>query len=92
MCGPLGRAAEYLGRSARLIEHSDEDAASERYVYASAIMVPEGSDSTTNFVRVVGASDVLVQGIRFLASTDRLEECMGVRLVLVWCWCGVGVV
>lgn len=73
-----GRAADYLGRSAKLIEKNDEEAAAERYVQASKVMVPKGSDARTNFVRVVGGCDILVKGIRFLAATKRFEECMQV--------------
>lgn len=32
-----GRAAEYFGRSAKLVKDSDEDAAAERYVTASKV-------------------------------------------------------
>lgn len=42
--------------------------------------MPPGSDSTTNFVRVVGGCEVLVQGVRFLALTNQLDECMQVLL------------
>lgn len=41
-------------------------------------MVPEGSDATTNFMRVVGSSEILVQGIRYLASVGRVDQCMEV--------------
>eukprot|EP00904_Undaria_pinnatifida_P001671 jgi/Undpi1/11504/HiC_scaffold_30.g13801.m1 len=57
-----GRAADYLGRSAKLAADADEDEAAER----------------TNFLRVVGACDVMVQAINFLATVNRLEECMQV--------------
>lgn len=42
-------------------------------------MVPKGSDSRSNFTRVVGGVDILVQAITFLASTNRLEQSLEVR-------------
>lgn len=75
----VGRAADYLGRSAKLAADADEDEAAERYIYASTVVVPPGSDSRTNFLRVVGACDVMVQAINFLATVNRLEECMQAR-------------
>ncbi|CAM9195867.1 unnamed protein product [Ectocarpus sp. 12 AP-2014] len=80
-----GRAAEYFGRSAKLVKDSDEDAAAERYIAASKVMVPNGSDSRSNFTRVVGGVEVLVQAIIFLASTNRLEQSMEVvsRYVII---------
>ncbi|CAN0191712.1 unnamed protein product, partial [Hapterophycus canaliculatus] len=73
-----GRAADYFGRSAKLVKDSDEDAAAERYIFASKVMVPKGSDSRTNFTRVVGGVDILVQAITYLASVNRLEESLEV--------------
>ncbi|CAM9839102.1 unnamed protein product, partial [Ectocarpus fasciculatus] len=80
-----GRAAEYFGRSAKLVKDSDEDAAVERYITASKVMVPNGSDSRSNFTRVVGGVEVLVQAIVFLASANRLEQSMEVvsRYVII---------
>lgn len=43
-------------------------------------MVPKGSDSRSNFTRVVGGVEILVQAITFLASTNRLEQSLEVRL------------
>ncbi|CAM9310230.1 unnamed protein product [Laminaria digitata] len=82
-----GRAADYLGKSAKLAADIDEDEAAERYIYASTVVVPSGSDSTTNFIKVVGATDVMVQAINFLATTDRLEECMQARHCVVERYC-----
>lgn len=50
-------------------------------------MVPEGSDSRSDFTRVVGTTDVMVQAIIFLASADRLEESMEVRAVMSYHCC-----
>ena len=44
----------------------------------SKVMVPKGSDARSNFTRVVGGVDILVQAITFLASTDRLEQSLEV--------------
>lgn len=33
----IGRAAEYIGRSAKLLEATDEDSAAERYVYVAKV-------------------------------------------------------
>lgn len=32
-----GRAADYFGRSAKLVKETDEDAAAERYIFASKV-------------------------------------------------------
>lgn len=85
-----GRAADYLGRSAKLVEADDEKSAVDRYLHAAKVMVPPGSDSRTNFVRVVGGCEVLLQGIRFLASTNRLDECMQVYYWIVYWTPNVG--
>lgn len=34
-----GRAADYFGRSAKLVKDSDEDAAAERYIFASKVIL-----------------------------------------------------
>ncbi|CAM9209596.1 unnamed protein product [Choristocarpus tenellus] len=73
-----GRAADYLGCAAKAMEGIDEDVAAEHYLKAAAVMVPDGCDTTYDFVRVIGGTNVLSQAINFLASTGKLKECMEV--------------
>lgn len=48
------------------------------------IMVPKGSDTRSNFTRVVGGVDILVQAITYLATVNRLEESLQVRAGRGW--------
>ena len=42
-----GRAADYFGRSAKLVKETDEDAAAERYIFASKVRLDDGQQCST---------------------------------------------
>lgn len=54
--------------------------------FAVEVMVPDGADEMTDFTRVVGGADNLVQAIRYLASKKRLTECIEVRMASRKMW------
>ncbi|KAG5180355.1 hypothetical protein JKP88DRAFT_324477 [Tribonema minus] len=74
-----GKAGEYLGKAAQVLEGIDEDRAAEEYKAAADAMIPEGVNPyTTDFIKIVGARETLDAALRFLLGARRLDDALHV--------------
>lgn len=77
--GEPGKAGEYFGLSARMLEELDTEKAMTAYMSAVDAMIPPNSNpDRADFIKIIGSREVFEQAMAYMMDNRKLKEALAV--------------